>query len=272
MAITLTYPEGCALVCGGTGRVGQGVVRRIAQAGVPTIFTYRGNKDAADALEAELRGEGLQVWARQMEMGEDASVDATIAFAQEQAGRLHTVLIPAGAPVPFSRMADFTTEQVEEFVKGDALAFFRIVQRVTPHFRKAGGGSFVLCTTFAMRRVLDFDGISPFSKGAVEALIRQVAAEEAPYGIRCNGVGISVVLPSTVEDMLRHLPADPGAGTEVTNPDLMMVNLLYRVTNWMRNKRVAAPEEAGDLFAFLASDQAAYVSGQVVTIDHGAAL
>ncbi len=272
MAITLTYPEGCALVCGGTGNVGQGVVRRIAQAGVPTIFTYRGNKDAADALEAELRGQGLQVWARQMEMGDDASVDATIAFAQEQAGRLHTVLVPAGAPVPFNRLADFTTEQVEDFVKGDALAFFRIVHRVTPHFRKAGGGSFVLCSTFALRRIIDFDGISPFSKGAVEALIRQVAAEEAPHGIRCNGVGISVVVPTTAEQLREHLPPDPGAGKEVTDPDQMMINLLYRVTGWMRNQRIAKPEEAGDLFAFLASDQAAFISGQVVTIDGAAAL
>ncbi len=272
MAITLTYPEGCALVCGGTGRVGQGVVRRIAQAGVPTIFTYRGNKDAADALEAELRGEGWQVWARQMEMGDDASIDAAIAFAQEQAGRLHTVLVPAGAPVPFNRLADFTPEEIEEFMRGDALAFFRIVHRVTPIFRKAGGGSFVLCSTFALKRVIDFDGISPFSKGAVEALIRQVAAEEAPYGIRCNGVGISVVVPATIEQLKEFLPADPGAGTDVTDPDAMMVNLMHRVTGWLRNGRAATPEEAGDLFAYLASDQASFVSGQTVVLDASAAL
>lgn len=272
MAITLTYPEGCALVCGGTGRVGQGVVRRMAQTDVPTIFTYRSNKEAADALEAELRAEGLKVWARQMDMEDDASIDATIAFAQEQAGRLHSVLIPAGAPVPFNRIADFTTEEVETFFKGDGLAFFRVVQRVVPHFRKAGGGSFVLCTTFANKRVLDFDGISPFSKGAVEALIRQIAAEEAPHSIRCNGVGISVVVPATMEQFKAMLPPDPGAGLDVTTPEQMMCNLLNRVVSWLRTGRPAAPEEAGDVFAYLASNQASYVSGQIVVVDGAAAL
>jgi NAD(P)-dependent dehydrogenase (short-subunit alcohol dehydrogenase family) len=272
MAITLTYPDGCALVCGGTGRVGTGVVRRIAQAGVPTIFTYRGSEAAAKTLEAELRAEGLKVWARQMEMTDDASIDATVAFAQEQAGRLHTVLVPAGAPVPFSRIADFTADEVGEFFKGDGLAFFRVVQRVVPIFRQHGGGSFVLCSTYALKRVLDFDGISPFSKGAVEALIRQIAAEEAPHNIRCNGVGISVVIPATIEEFLAVMPPDPGAGLDVTHPDQMMCNLLNRVVGWMRTRRPAAPEEAGDLFAYLASNQASYISGQTVVIDGGAAL
>ena len=45
MALTLTYPEGGMLVTGGTGSVGGGIVRALAKAGVPLVFTYRGNKE-----------------------------------------------------------------------------------------------------------------------------------------------------------------------------------------------------------------------------------
>lgn len=270
MAITLTYPAGSALVAGGTGRVGEGVVRRMAEAGVPTVFTYRSSADVAGKIEAELRQAGWQVWARQLDMGDSASIDAAIAFAQETAGPLHSVLCPAGAPVPFNRIADFTPEEVERFVLDDAMAFFRLVNRTVPVFRANGGGRFVLCSTMALRKVLLFDGISPMSKGSVEALIRQLAVEEASSGIRCNGVAISWVVHETMEQVEAFLPPDPGDDTRDANG--MLANLLNRVAAWPRIRRPATLAEAGDLFAFLASDQAAYITGQTIVLDGGATL
>ncbi|MFC3172690.1 SDR family NAD(P)-dependent oxidoreductase [Novosphingobium bradum] len=270
MPITLTYPEGCALVTGGTGNVGQGVVRRLAQAGVPTVFTYRSKGDFAARLEADLRAEGHQVWARQMDMGDDASILATIAFAQEVGGQLRALHVPAGAPVPFNPIADFTPEQVADFVAGDALAFFRVVHHVVPVMRRGGGGRIVLCTTMANRRVIDLDGISPFSKGAVDALIRQIAAEEAQYQITCNGVAIGVVTPAPAETVAANLPPDPGLGAR--DEAGMFSSVFNRVWKMARLGRIATPDEAGDLFAFLASDQARYLTGQIVAIDGGSTL
>lgn len=270
MAITLTFPQGCALVAGGTGNVGQGVVRRMAQADVPTIFTWRGSQDKAQALEAELRDAGHSVWALQMDMGEDASIDAAIAFAQSVGGPLRSVLCPAGAPVPLKPIADFTAQQAEDFVKGDALAFFRLAQCSLPVLRGHGGGRMVLCSTMAVRRTIDFDGISAFSKGAVDALIRQIAAEEAKNAITCNGVGIGVIVPQTADEIAAKLPPDPGIDSR--DETGMFVNLFHRVVAMARMGRIGTPEEAGDLFAFLVSDQARYITGQIVTIDGGSAL
>jgi NAD(P)-dependent dehydrogenase (short-subunit alcohol dehydrogenase family) len=75
-----------------------------------------------------------------------------------------------------------------------------------------------------------------------------------------------------MEEFMAHMPPDPGAGLNVTHHDEMMANLLHRVAGWMRTRRPATPEEAGDLFAYLASDQASYVSGQTIVIDGAAAL
>jgi NAD(P)-dependent dehydrogenase (short-subunit alcohol dehydrogenase family) len=266
MTIQLTYPDGCAIVAGGTGNVGAGVTRRLAEAGLPVTFTYVANADRALALEAKLRGEGLKVWARQMDMGDPASIDSAIAFAQEQGGRLHTVTCTAGARVPFNTIADFDIATVERFFDTDAMAYYRLVHQAVPVLRAGGGGSITLCTTIALTRCIAFDGISPFSKGAVDALVRQVAWEEGRNKIRCNAVPISWIAPYTAEEI-------DAAVARMAPPEneraAVMVN---HIKSMIRMPGPGKPEMAGDLFAFLASDQASFLTGQSITVDGGITL
>lgn len=104
MAIQLTYPEGSALVAGGSGNVGAGITRRMAEAGLPVVFTYVGNEARAEGLADKLRSEGLKVWARKMDMCAPDSIDAAIAFAEDKGGPLRTVSCAAGAFVPFNNL------------------------------------------------------------------------------------------------------------------------------------------------------------------------
>jgi NAD(P)-dependent dehydrogenase (short-subunit alcohol dehydrogenase family) len=266
MAIQLTYPEGCALVAGGSGNVGAGITRRMAEAGLPVVFTYVGNEARANGIADKLRGEGLKVWARKMDMCDPASIDATIEFAESQGGPLRTVACAAGAFVPFNNLADFTIAQVEKFFHEDGMANYRLVHQAVPFLRKHGGGSITLCTTIGLSRVIGFDGISPFSKGAVDAMIRQIAWEEAKHGIRANTVPISMVVPQGSGDL-------SAMGQMFQGDQLEMVTaLMTQIFGWMRLPGPYSPEAAGDLFAFLASDQARYITGQSVALDGGATL
>jgi NAD(P)-dependent dehydrogenase (short-subunit alcohol dehydrogenase family) len=265
MTISLTYPEGCALLAGGWGNVGVGITRRLAEAGLPVISTYVSNSARAEAAAEKLRAEGLKVWARQMDMGEAASIDAAIAFAEQTAGKLHTVACTSGVTVPFNNLADFTIEEVESFFSGDGMGYYRLVNRVVPALRRNGGGSITLCTTFALLRVIAFDGISPFSKGAVDAMVRQIAWEEAQHNIRCNSVPISWVVESDAltDEWLASIPSPTGE---------RMKALIYQIRDMMRLKGPVPPTSIGDLFAFLASDQARKITGQSVSVDGGATL
>lgn len=266
MTITLTYPEGCALVAGGVGNVGAGVTRRLAQAGLPVTFTYLSNEERALALERKLRDEGLDVFARRMDMGDPASIDAAIDFAVARGGRLHTVACPVGAPVPFNNLMDFDIAEVERFFDTDGMAYYRLFHQAVPVLRAGGGGTITATTTVGTRRVIAYDGISPFSKGAVEAMLRQIAAEEAPHGIRCNGVGIILTVDISFE-MLR-------AYSNRLEPPLRdrHAALMEQLIRMIRLGRPNRPEEAGDLFAFLASEQAAFITGQIIAIDGGGTL
>ena len=266
MPIQLTYPKGCALVAGGAGNVGVGVTRRLAEAGLPVIFTYVGNEARAGAIEAELQGEGLSVWGCRMDMRDAASIDAAIAFAEAKGGRLHTVACTSGARVPFENLADFDIKTVEQFFDADGMAYYRLVNRAVPVMRAGGGGSITLCTTIALFRAIAFDGISPFSKGAVDALVRQIAWEEARHNIRCNAVPIGLVGAEPIEEVEAALDRYP----EPVRPKVKA--MFNHIKSLLRIAGRTKPEVAGDLFAFLASDQAASLTGQSIALDHGATL
>jgi|KBSSwiStaDraftv2_1062776.scaffolds.fasta_scaffold07892_7 NAD(P)-dependent dehydrogenase (short-subunit alcohol dehydrogenase family) len=270
MALTLTFPEGGALVTGGTGTVGEGIVRALCAAEVPLVFTYVSRPDKAEALVAELRGAGHDVEAVRMAMSDTATISAAFDRVIERHGRVHTVSCGSGVPVLLDRLADFTVEQVEQFMWNDALGYYRVFREAVHRMRASGGGSITTCTTMASTRVVRWDGISPLSKGSVEALMRQTAAEEVGHGIRANSVAIGWVARETMSHYRAML--DQGVPTDPQNFDERMIDLLAEIDDRLRIQRPGTPAEAGNVFAFLASDQASYVNGQSIVLDGGTTL
>jgi 3-oxoacyl-[acyl-carrier protein] reductase len=266
VAITLTFPDGVALVAGGTGRVGAGCVERLAEAGVAVVFTYKGNEAKAHSLRDRLLAAGHRVECRRMDMAQDRSVAEAIAFACEKWGRLHTVISAGGPMIPFAKLADVGASVVTRFVEDDAIGIYRLASQAVQAMRASGGGSIVLCTTIANRRVVDFDGMSPFSKGAIEALVRQIAAEEADSHIRCNAVPISWTADDTAEEQIALISAMPSPERELA------ITIIRQMEAGTRMHRPSGTRDAGNLFAFLASDQAAFITGQSVAIDGGFSL
>jgi len=266
MPLQLTFPKGAALVSGGTGRVGEGVTRCLAAAGVPLVFTYRGSADKAGRLEQELRAERANICACQMDNGDTASIDRAIALAEEIGGPLRTVVWSGGPVFGFDKLADIPPEVAGQFLQDDAMGAFRLASRAVPRLRAHGGGSITLCTTIANKRVVDLDGLSPFSKNAVEAMVRQIAAEEAESGIRCNSVAVSWVSPLTKAQQIAEMAALPPADRD------RIVGVIENMAAGTRMGRTQLPIECGYLFAFLASEQAACITGQSVAFDGGFAL
>jgi len=142
----------------------------------------------------------------------------------------------------------------------------RLATRAVPKLRANGGGSITLCTTIANRRVVDLDGLSPFSKNAVEAMVRQIAAEEAGSRIRCNSVAVSWVTPLSKDQQIAEMAPLP-------QPDRdLIVGVIEHMAAGTRMDRPQLPIECGYLFAFLASEQAQCITGQSVAFDGGFSL
>jgi NAD(P)-dependent dehydrogenase (short-subunit alcohol dehydrogenase family) len=270
MPIELTYPEGGALVTGGTGRLGEGVVRQFAKAGVPLVFTYLGSEDQARALENALRGEGNRVIAVRMDAQDEASIQAALDHVVAAFGRVHTLASCAGVPVSFARMADYDVATLDRFLAQDALGYFRVCKAAVPMMRQSGGGSIVACSTIATKRVIAYDGISPFSKGALDALVRQLAYEEAEHAIRVNGIAIGWIDRLTLAETREWIPAGPPERCE-TQAEMMRA-ILDQMYNLARLRRPGTLAEGGNLAAFLASNEASYLTGQIIDFDGGATL
>ena len=269
MSITLTYDTGGVLVAGGTGRIGDGVVRRLAAAGVPVVFTYHQDSAHAKALEAELSADGHRVRGEWMDMADTASIEAALDRVVSEYGDVHGVVCAGGPRFEFDRLMDVPVDAAERFVNGDALGVYRIAHAAVPLLRERGGGTITLCTTIATKRAIAFDGLSPLSKGSVDALIRTVAAEEAEHGIRCNGVAIGWVESRTIEQVREHTRL--GVTDPVTKLDRLNV-LMEQMLDLARLGRPVTPAEAGTLFAFLVSEEAKYLTGQVIALDAGVLL
>ena len=106
---------------------------------------------------------------------------------EEYAG-LHTLILAAGPHVPMVHLSQVAPPTMAAQLAADAAGFFNVVQPALPHLRHAQG-CIVAVTTAATSRYPVRDGLSSAPKGAVEALVRALAAEEGRFGVRANAVG-----------------------------------------------------------------------------------
>lgn len=265
MLITYTYPAGGALMAGGTGSIGQGVVEGLCRAGVPVLFTYLGNESKAAALLERLSAEGYQVRARKMDMRKPDEIEAALDELESWVGRVHSVMTTAGAPVPFAKTADYLPEQIDAFMAGDALAYFRLFRSAVQRMRKSGGGSIACTSTIDVGKLALYNGASGMSKGAVEAMMRHIAVEEASANIRANYVRIGWVGDSSYADHQDWLE-QPASGEPTTQAEMLAsIGRSHMLNTPMQ--RPGTLREAGDVFAFLASEQASYLTGQCIRMD-----
>ncbi len=266
-ALQLTFPPGGALVAG-CGNIGAPVAEQLARAGVPVTVTYRANAARAEELCARLRAVGAQVEARQLDFANAGAVAAAVEDSAARYGRLHTVVYCSGPEIPFLRVRDMPAERLAQHLTEDTLGCFHLFRHAIRCLEAGGGGSLTACVTMANHRTLETDGLSAIPKAAVESLVRQIAAEEAPCGIRANAVAIGWIggfAASFAEARAytARLQGAPGVATRA---------LMERLMAAIRMGRPGRGEEAANIVGFLASEQASYVTGCVIPADGGAIL
>jgi len=249
------FPDGAALVIGGSGGVGQAVCREFARAGTDVAITYNKKREVAEKLAAELRGLGRKASAHQLTIGDAARVGAVVEEAAREHARLHTIVVGAGTLATQVLLAEMPRELWQKVIEQDVNGFFNVMQATLPQLRAWGGGSYVHLGSAGHLRWPDRDGISVAPKAAIEALITGIAREEGRNKIRANSVLLGVI--------------EAGMFLELTRQGVFDETWVREVHKTLALKRWGKPEEVGHAVVFLASERAAYVTGQRIAVAGG---
>ncbi|MFM7067078.1 MAG: SDR family NAD(P)-dependent oxidoreductase [Gammaproteobacteria bacterium] len=249
------FPPGAVLVVGGSGGVGSAVALEFARAGSDVALTYLTRDARAEEVAAEVRNLGRQATVHRLAIGDAAAVERVVAEAVAAHGRLHTVVAGAGTLATQVLLADMTLEQWTTIMREDLDGFFHLMRACLPRFRAWGGGSFVHLGSAGHLSWPERDGMSVAPKAAIEALVTGIAREEGRHGIRANSVLLGVI--------------EAGMFLELTRQGVFGEEWVREVQKALAIKRWGQAAEIGHAAVFLASNRAAYVTGQRIAVAGG---
>jgi len=242
--------RGNALVTGGSRGIGRACALALAVRGADVALSYVENEEAAEATAAEIRALGRRALVLQGDVGD---AEATVALADgaiDELGGLRYLVCNA-ANGSFGVTGELTTEMWDYTMAAHARALLLLSQRAAASMRAGGGGAIVAISSLGAHRVYDAYAAFGTAKAAIETLVRYLAVELGPEGIRANSVAGGVV----ITDLFRAIPdwETLAAGSAERTP----------------LRTVLDPEDIAEAVAFLLSDAAQRITGQTLIVDAG---
>ena len=237
-----------ALVTGASRGIGRAVAAVLAREGWAVCVNYLERRDAAESLVRELRAQGRAAMAFQADIADRESADACVRAASEELGPVELLVNNAG----ISRQGLF--QDLDDAAWDRPLAVNltgprNAVLAVLPHMLSEKRGCVVNISSMWGLRGASCEAAYAATKAGVIGLTRSLALELAPSGIRVN-----CVAPGCVEtDMVRVLGEDTRRMLAEETP----------------LGRLGRPEDVAEAVAFLASEKAAFITGQVLAADGG---
>lgn len=236
------------IVTGGSRGIGEAIVRRLAKDGHAINFLYKEQIEKAHSMTRVLQAEGCNVHGIQCDISDSARVQAVIAPMFEHWGHVDALINCAGISWN-GLLQDMLDQEWQELFETNVYGTFYCTRAVLPSMIARHQGVILNISSIWGSHPGACEVAYSATKGAVEAFTRSLAEEVAYSGIRVNALAPGVVHT----DMVRKLGEDT----------------LQRLNEDMPMGRYATPEEIAEWVRFLISDEASYMTGQVVTVAGG---
>lgn len=249
------FDQRVALVTGAAAGIGRAVAHRLAGEGAAVIIAYKTNCAGAHDLAAELRASGADALALDADLANDAAARDLAKRALERFGRVDALINNAGA-VAFAPVLEMSTRLLDDMMQVNVKGALRLIQALAPSMVTAGRGRIVNVASVAALST-SMPGTTPYAiaKAALVQLTKRVALELGPAGITVNAVCPGATRTGMLESASRTEPGFDGAYGATRSPTML--------------GRIAEPREIAAAIAFLASDDASYITGQAITVDGG---
>jgi 3-oxoacyl-[acyl-carrier protein] reductase len=237
-----------ALITGGSRGIGKGIALRLARDGARVAIAYRSNKAAAQQTLRQLQTSGADCVAVETDISDPARAEELVRTVADRFGRMDVVVNNVG-DFKWGTLGESPLEDWQNVFTSNLMTVVYVSRAALPHMRRGRWGRIINLGAVGAERAFGQAKISAYAaaKAAVVALSRSLALEEAK-----NGITVNVVNPSNIDEN----------------------ELTVEEARRMRDARfpIGRPPTAEDVaasVAFFASEEAEYVTGQVVNVSGG---
>jgi 3-oxoacyl-[acyl-carrier protein] reductase len=251
MMIMTSLSGKTALVTGASRGIGRAAALALAKRGAQVIVHYGKAKSEADAVVASIRAGGGKADSVSTDLAAPDSAEKLAQHVRGIVGERLDILVANAGIFKVATLEETKVEDFDRLFAVNVRAPFFLVQQLLPIL---GDGSRVIVTSSVVAHTA-FDTFPAYAmtKGAIDTMVRYFAAALGSRGIRVNAVAPGVVQT----DMADFTRTDEGRDFAL---------------NMQALKRLAEPEDIGDVIAFLASDEARWITGDVINVDGGSKL
>ena len=238
-----------ALVTGGGRGIGRGIVLELAREGADVVINYRRGRESADATARDVEALGRKALVVQADVSDREAVDRMVAEAREAFGRIDVGVANSGVASRVAAVHELDPAEWRRVLTTDLDGAFYTARALLPALLESRGVLLFISSIGADNAAA---GGAPYhvAKAGVNTLMRVIAKEVAGSGVRVNCIAPGLVRSDMGDRLIKFV----GEGITQTIP----------------LGRVGEPSDIGKAAAYLASDDASWVTGKVLRVDGGA--
>jgi 3-oxoacyl-[acyl-carrier protein] reductase len=258
--MNLGLKDKVAIVMAGSRGLGKATATQLAIEGANVVIGARDVKSLEEAVYGIKKLCNSKVLFLQTDVTKSDDLNKITDFTLKEFGKIDILVNNAGGPPP-GIFEELTDEQWKQAFELNLMSAVKMIRLVIPSMKKSGSGRIINMTSVAVKQPIDNLILSNSLRSAVIGMAKTLSKELAPFNITVNNVATGYFLTDRLRSFYKI--------NEKIKEGKTQAEVLQDLLKDVPMKRLGKPEEFGQLIAFLASEQAAYITGTTIQIDGG---